>query len=52
MVRDSQKQWWDEHPDYQKQHRQQNSKLLERATVNAKNCGIESVEWNFLSGTT
>jgi hypothetical protein len=28
-VRDSQKQWWDEHPDYQKQHRQQNPKLVE-----------------------
>ena len=29
MVRDSQKQWWDEHPGYQKQHRQQNPKLVE-----------------------
>lgn len=29
VVRDSQKQWWDEHPDYQKQHRQQNPKLVE-----------------------
>ncbi len=24
VVRDSQKQWWDEHPGYQKQHSQQN----------------------------
>jgi hypothetical protein len=29
VVRDSQKQWWVEHPDYQKQHRQQNPKLAE-----------------------
>ena len=29
VVRDSQKQWWDEHPDYQKQHRQQNPQLVE-----------------------
>jgi hypothetical protein len=29
VVRDSQKQWWDEHPDYQKQHRQQNPQVLE-----------------------
>lgn len=29
MVRDSQKQWWDEHPDFQKQHRQRNPKLVE-----------------------
>ena len=29
MVRDSQKQWWDEHPDYQKQHRQKNPQVLE-----------------------
>ena len=29
LVRDSQKQWWDEHPDYQKQHRQPNPKLVE-----------------------
>jgi hypothetical protein len=29
VVRDSQKQWWDEHPDYQKQHRQQNPQALE-----------------------
>ncbi len=29
IVRDSQKQWWDEHPDYQKQRRQQNAKLVE-----------------------
>jgi hypothetical protein len=29
IVRDSQKQWWDEHPDYQKQRRQQNPKLVE-----------------------
>jgi hypothetical protein len=29
VVRDSQKQWWDEHPDYQKQHRQRNPKLVE-----------------------
>jgi hypothetical protein len=28
VVRDSQKQWWDEHPDYQKQRRQQNPKLV------------------------
>lgn len=29
IVRDSQKQWWDEHRDYQKQRRQQNHKLVE-----------------------
>jgi hypothetical protein len=29
IVRDSQKQWWDEHPDYQKQRRPQNPKLVE-----------------------
>ena len=29
VVRDSQKQWWDEHPDYQKQRRQQNPRLVE-----------------------
>ncbi len=29
VVRDSQKQWWDEHPDYQKQHRQRNPQVLE-----------------------
>jgi len=29
VVRDIQRQWWDEHPDYQKQHRQQNPKLVE-----------------------
>jgi len=29
VVRDSQKQWWDEHPDYQKQHRQKNPQVLE-----------------------
>ena len=29
VVRDSQKQWWDEHPQYQKHRRQANPKLLE-----------------------
>lgn len=29
IVRDSQKQWWDEHPGYQKQRRQQNPQLVE-----------------------
>jgi len=29
VVRDSQKQWSNEHPDYQKQHRQQNPQLVE-----------------------
>lgn len=29
VVRESQKQWWDEHPQYQKQRRQQNPKLVE-----------------------
>jgi hypothetical protein len=29
VVRDSQKQWWEEHPDDQKQHRLQNPKLVE-----------------------
>jgi hypothetical protein len=29
VVRDSQKQWWDEHPHYQKQRRQENPKLVE-----------------------
>jgi hypothetical protein len=29
VVRDSQKQWWDEHPEYQKQRRQANPKLVE-----------------------
>ena len=30
VVRDSQKQWWDEHPDYQKQHLQKNPQVLEK----------------------
>jgi hypothetical protein len=29
VVRDSQKQWWDEHPDYQKLRRQKNPGLIE-----------------------
>jgi hypothetical protein len=29
IVRESQKQWWDEHPDYQKQRRQQKPVLVE-----------------------
>jgi len=29
VVRDSQKQWWDEHPDYRKQHRLRNPKQVE-----------------------
>lgn len=29
VVRESQKQWWDEHPDYQKQRRQKNPVLVE-----------------------
>ena len=29
VVRESQKQWWDEHPHYQKQRRQQNPLLVE-----------------------
>ena len=29
VVRESQKQWWDEHPDYQKQRRQKNPALVE-----------------------
>jgi hypothetical protein len=29
VVRESQKQWWDEHPQYQKQRRQANPKLVE-----------------------
>ena len=29
IVRDSQKQWWDEHPDDQRQRRQQNPKRVE-----------------------
>jgi hypothetical protein len=29
VVRDSQKQWWGEHPHYQKQRRQENPKLVE-----------------------
>jgi hypothetical protein len=29
VVRDSQKQWWEEHPGYQKQHRQKNPQVLE-----------------------
>jgi hypothetical protein len=29
VVRDSQKQWWDEHPEYQKQRRQANPKPVE-----------------------
>ena len=28
-MRDSQKQWWDEHPGYQKQRRQQNPAVTE-----------------------
>lgn len=30
VVRDSQKQWWDEHPKYQKERRKTNPGLLER----------------------
>lgn len=30
VVRDSQKQWWDEHPAYQKERRKANPKLVER----------------------
>jgi len=29
VVRDSQKQWWDEHPGYQKERRQANPELVE-----------------------
>jgi len=29
VVRESQKQWWDEHPDYQKQRRQKNPVFVE-----------------------
>ena len=29
VARESQKQWWDEHPQYQKQRRQQNPQLVE-----------------------
>jgi len=29
VVRESQKQWWDEHGDYLKQHRRQNPQLME-----------------------
>lgn len=28
VVRDSQRQWWDEHPDYQKQRRQQHPEVV------------------------
>jgi len=30
VVRDSQKQWWDEHPDYQKKRRKANPGLVEK----------------------
>lgn len=30
VVRDSQKQWWDEHPDYQKERRKANPELVEK----------------------
>jgi hypothetical protein len=30
VVRDSQKQWWDEHPDYQKERRKTNRGVVER----------------------
>jgi hypothetical protein len=30
VVRDSQKQWWDEHPDYQKERRKANPGLVEK----------------------
>lgn len=30
VVRDSQKQWWDEHPDYQKERRRANPELVEK----------------------
>jgi hypothetical protein len=30
VVRDSQKQWWDEHPDYQKERRKANPGLVQR----------------------
>jgi len=29
-VRDSQKQWWDEHPDYQRKRRKENPRVVER----------------------
>ncbi len=29
VVRESQKQWWDEHPDYQRQHRPANPQRVE-----------------------
>ena len=51
VVRDSQKQWWEEHPGYQKQHRQQNPKLVER-NRHRQRLRIRSVGLNFLSGTT
>ena len=33
VVRESQKQWWDEHPQYQKQRRQANPQLVENNRV-------------------
>jgi hypothetical protein len=30
VVRDSQKKWWDEHPEYQKERRKANPGLVER----------------------
>jgi hypothetical protein len=30
VVRDSQKQWWDEHPDYQQRRRKENPRVVEK----------------------
>jgi hypothetical protein len=44
---ESQKQWRDEHPDYQKQRRRQ-----WRTTVNVSGSVTRSVAWSVLSRTT
>ena len=52
VVRESQKQWWDEHPDYQKQRRRQNPKLVESNRQRQRAAGSEASPRSVLSGTT
>jgi len=51
VVRDSQKQWWAEHPAT-RNNTASRTEAWSRATVSVKDCGIGSVGLNFLSGTT
>jgi len=42
VVLDSQKQWWDEHPDYQKQHRQPNPEASREQPSGPTTAGSEA----------